>query len=327
MLDINFILEQGDLARKSNLLKNIKLTLESLIFDRSNSNTSYSSLWHNFNGNINRFCRCIVEILYDGLILENFSYFQPLNSEPSSNFSNQILSSPLFKLSTSGSTNNTPSLEENINNQFIYPTSKTPWAFILFIFSDELINTNNQELNVGLVEFKNVLEQIIDSKRCFSAEDTDLKSLDLTQEWIFYSLRQRKPYCQLKSLIENRSILEKYYNEKSFILDSSYFSDFLIYIRGFETENYSILNQVKGVLVEKSQRKQSSNRSSRLDLTESSPINTLSINTQQIKQHRRIHSFPNIQINLLKKNSVNSEKDELNTNSTPKETNSNLILI
>lgn len=128
MLDLHYILEQEDLGRKIAFLNDIKLSIESIQFDRSAQNTSYSAMWHrNMNGNVNRLCRSILLILSDGFVLDEFRlYIQ--------NRENSTISGSLVSL----------------------------WSFLCFYFGDELLKIGDNECyNVALVEFQGILEQIM----------------------------------------------------------------------------------------------------------------------------------------------------------------------
>ena len=344
MLDINFILEQESLSRKSSLLKNIKLTLESLLFDRSNSNASYNSLWHNFNGNVNRFCRCIFEILSDGLILENLELARRPTTSSHPDQSNQIFNMSSSFSATSHSASSPQAFEDySSSSRSNFSTSlsstRSLWSFLFFLFTEELANQNRPYSGSaggdGLAQFRVILEQLDTNKRFMSLNSYD-QSLQhefpgvnqTAMDWIFYSLRQRMLLEQLRFLNENRHNLQRFYIHGAFLMDASFCADFLIYVQAFEQDNYAILNQVKNVCVSyliEEQHKRSSNRSSRLDLTVDTtniaeppgpPTNMklLASAQEKVRQHRRIHSFPNIQINLLKKSSTeNKEKESSQT--------------
>jgi hypothetical protein len=343
MLDLNYIIEKEDLIRKSNLLKNTKLTLESLIFDRSNSN-SFNTLWHSFNGNLNRFCRSIIDILSDGFLFESFGF------TPSQLNQNEMIGNSSLRLSNSFSISQSSSIiNDDLFGQFyqdsvsqtVQNSSGAFWSFLVYLFTEKLLNTSNAadlvESNVALVEFKTILDQIVSNKQ-FSDSNSEN---DLILDWISNSLRQRKLLIQLKCLNQNRNCLQRYYKKGAFINDKSYFDDFLIFIRAFEQENYKILNQVKynklNAILDQDESMMiiDSSSSSTLDLNEAKneSLGKKLLNSYnnapneggsgKRQQHRRIHSYPRIQINLFKKNSINSPDSRDQQSSTDTSINQN----
>jgi hypothetical protein len=332
MLDLNFLIEQEDLNRKSSLLKNVKLTFESLLFDRSNA--SYNSLWHNFNGNVNRFCRSILEILHDGFILDQTAT-QPAAAAAAAALSSSNQSNSVFKFSSSGSTNST---QAGSTDNLAY--HKSLWTFLVQFYTDELANSTETCSRTALLAFKTIYEQLLNSQRIMESNSYSPSSdfyqqqqqqqqpndliTDSTNDWIFASLRHHKLHPQLQCMVENRRLLEKCYTNNAFVLDSSFLADFLLYVQAFESDDYTVLSGVRNVginiLIEEQRR--TSNRSSRVDLNEivvsggggGADVNgpllltattlTTTGHDKFVKQHRRIHSFPNMQINLFKKSPV-----------------------
>lgn len=125
----------------------------------------------------------------------------------------------------------------------------------------------------------------------------------------------------------SRPTLAKFFKSNSFILDETFFKDFLIYIRAFEQDNISLLNETRHF--KQSNSKPNSKNSSRLDLsilsegqeekmeTDGGDLMTvanmklLNLSENKKSKHRRIHSFPNIQINLLKKNTITLDEQSI----------------
>lgn len=256
-LALNYLLEQQDLKRKSNLLKNLKMSLESLMLDKANSSPiSFGT----FNGNATMFCRYIFDILTDGVLLA--------------------------------------------------PVNQTVWSFVSSL--------NSQ------ADFKNVYSQLKIRLDSIEVEKTNENYESLILEWIFYSLRQCSFFIQLKCLLKQERLLITSYAKNAFLRDSVYFDDFLVYIRAFESNNYSILSKIKkNIFHLNTQIEQSENNitkifsgggsinSSRTSMDErvdsftSIPVGSYTKKTLTLanstSQHRRMHSFPNIQLNLNKK--------------------------
>ncbi len=261
-------------------------------------------MWHNFNGNINRFCRSILEILSDGLQLESFEPCQhrpqPVLALSSSNQSNSM-----FKLSSSTSTRSNSTHVSSTED--LTSGQKSMWTFLVYLFNEEFNNENN----APVAEFRTICEQLLNRQRIMESINYDQQLsaqnqvTDSTMDWIFASLRQHKLHVQLQAFANSRHLLGRYYARNAFLMNDSFFNDFLIYIRAFETEDHTLISEVRNVGVNFMIEEQRSNRSSRVDLTDiGTGSRLLSVNheSSKIKHHRRIHSFPNIQINLLKKN-------------------------
>jgi hypothetical protein len=170
MLDINF-LKQEDQNRKVSLLKQVKTSLETLMFDRS-SNAS-ANFAHSFNGVITMFCRCILAVLEDGIIIQS-------NEQPSTQNGNDVAMPFLFSspssLESSPTTSYSASPHHNINNnqymqqtiQFfnspsnssspnsrkttmnsssgvvLSQTSQALWSFVLYVFNEYYLQNSNE---------------------------------------------------------------------------------------------------------------------------------------------------------------------------------------
>jgi hypothetical protein len=198
MLDINF-LKQDDQNRKVSLLKQVKTSLESLMFDRS-SNAS-ANFAHSFNGVITMFCRCILAVLEDGVILPEhnlvnndtlsqvattpmpfpFSSPSSLDSSPSASYSasatNQFLNSP----SNSSSPNSRKTTINSMGNfgtsggggvGMMSQTNQAVWSFVLYVFHEYYLQNSNeaddekrkQLENVAYKDFKTIYVEITASK-------------------------------------------------------------------------------------------------------------------------------------------------------------------
>lgn len=281
MLDLNFLIEQQDLNRKSNLLKNLKISLESLMFENNNNNNASS--WTSFNGSAIMFCRNIFEILKDGI-------------------------------------RTAPNRAE----------SEHLWLFLVLLLMPK---PSQVPCDSAQNDFKSVQNQI-------GTKTNEKKHEDLLIDWIFYSLRHHSLLNQVNFVLGQVDRVREYFKPNSFLLDQSFVDDFLVYLRAFEKNNYALLSKIKKNLfqlnsqIEKCEnymKKYKSINLSDVELANDkysldwspsggselvkiekidsfSNVNVVPIsssltnnNRGPVNQHRRMHSFPNIQINLAKK--------------------------
>jgi len=174
MLDINF-LKQEDQNRKVALLKQVKTSLESLMFDRS-SNAS-ANFAHSFNGVITMFCRCILAVLEDGIILPEqsapnqnqlqiaiandtampflFSSPSSLESSPTTSYSasphhNQYMQQSIQFFNSPSNSSSPNSRKTTINSitnsssSGLSPTSQNLWSFVLYVFNEYYLQNSNE---------------------------------------------------------------------------------------------------------------------------------------------------------------------------------------
>jgi hypothetical protein len=143
MFDINYI-KQEELLRKISLLKQVKVTLESVMFDRSSNGSS--NFAHGFNGVITIFCRYILAILEDGIIGKNpflFSSSSSLSSSPTTSYG----ASPYFMqhLANTPSTCSSPNSRKATLNSATSCHSQALWSFVLYVFNEYSLQSNEND--------------------------------------------------------------------------------------------------------------------------------------------------------------------------------------
>ena len=170
MLDINF-LKQEDQNRKVSLLKQVKTSLESLMFDRS-SNAS-ANFAHSFNGVITMFCRCILAVLEDGIIIQTneqpstqngndaampflFSSPSSLESSPTTSYSasphhninnNQYMQQTIQYFNSPSNSSSPNSRKTTMNSSSgagMSQTSQALWSFVLYVFNEYYLQNSNE---------------------------------------------------------------------------------------------------------------------------------------------------------------------------------------
>lgn len=318
MLDINSMIKQDDSNHKINLLKQIKISIESLVFDASL--TSNRSSWQS-QGVMSILSRHILSILEDDLVMndQNLS----VSCSPINNYKSPSRSTTISSIGT---------VELTSNSEM----DQVIWTFVLYVF----YNDSNE-----------LKENDLSAKKDFEAIFSQLKDNNdhITLDWITLSLKQNVLLNQLVYLFNDKSIIEKFYRSNAFILDRLYLTDFLNYIKACETRDYTILKKIKckffspnhqinkSPIIDKTNTRSSTNTSSShassfnsqnnqyiapiYDLSDSSlsiaansaintdsiielAINEINLNNKMKHTHRRMHSFPNIQINEAKRKMI-----------------------
>ena len=252
MFDINY-LKQEDFARKINLLKQVKTTLESVMFDRGGSSGS-SNFAHSFNGVITIFCRNILAVLEDGIVVasatnqptqSDFLLSSPssLSSSPTNSFSASPHFVPQLQFN-SPSTSSSPSSRKttvNSNNlsrtnsfnvQFQAGQGQALWAFVLHVFNEYYLqdsNENGDEKKKALEslaqkDFKSIKAELSSSgcamKTASNEHDTSSSENNgLALEWISVSLRRRILLNQIVYLLSlDETLLRQFYRSVKAIL-------------------------------------------------------------------------------------------------------------
>ena len=311
-----------DYNRKLNLLKQIKISMESLMFD--NGRIPSRSSMHLSQGILTKFSRNILAILEDGFLVEDTTIgstqlpfvFSPGDSASSYYETNQS------------------------------EKSKCIWTFISSIL-DETDLTQPSSYNEKFVkkEFKQLKEKLSSSIRTYdNSIPTGLQNFAF--EWINESMLNFSLLTQLSFMLGDPLILRGRYSPGSFVLDQSFVDDLFTYVIAYEKRDFKILAKVKRIFFspeieslnepKRSHSKSINNSPKNSDSFTASITSTSStsndeknslieravmeLNVNKLK-HRRLNSFPSIQINLAKKNLalaalMNEKKEFEATNSS-----------
>ncbi len=239
MLDTNLLIRQEELNNKLVLLKQIKIILESLMFD--NQSFSARSSWQNFSGTMTIFARHILAVLEDGLstnadTLPNSPAHSPLSCSPiqhrTSTVSTSSSATRMINLLWLLITNNLLLADE---------TSETPDS----VQEDLSAKKDFTSFYVQLSDTDQTLAtrklSTVSSKSILSISD----QCNLPLEWIIYSLRQNILLNQLRFLVRNEKQMRCYYKPGAFLLDRSFSDDLFNYIRAYELRDFSMLSKVK----------------------------------------------------------------------------------
>ena len=265
MLDLNSLIKQDDLNRKLTLLKQIKIVLESLMFD--NGCMSARSSWQNFSGTMTIFSRHVLAILEDNIVIVEAA---SCGSEP---YPAPFTFSPATSLSCSPirhSRSSTNSSQGTVDSRTSRSSSNALWLFVTSV-----LHPHNQKLDKNEAIITKELASVeIAAKKDFNLifnqlmsqhstdEDNASRKLsevsmksnastavepqaNLSLEWISQSLRQNILLNQLMFLLCDESQTRSYYRKSAFVLDRSFVEDFLNYIRAYEKRDYSILSKIK----------------------------------------------------------------------------------
>jgi hypothetical protein len=347
MLDINTLIKQEDSNRKLNLLKQIKLSIESLMFDTT-TNTNRSSC-HSL-GIITILSRHVLAILEDNIDTTNDN----MSNSPGTGANNS-------RSITQSSIEVTSLLLQN--NEI----DDALWCFILFTFkSDNNNNNNNNNEMIAKKEFELIYTQI---KRVKEQElaDNMTNDFNFAFNWILACLRQNLLFNQMSYLLADSNLIEKFYKPLAFLQDRLFVNDFLNLIKAYETRDYNILKKIKRNFFTTTINNNENNNKNIRSLTTTPTTNTtatsssssshtssinlqnhfneiplilssdnnnnkslieLAINeinlTSKLKNtHRRMHSIPNIQINEAKRNRL-LMTESFNSNVVMNTNNNNL---
>jgi hypothetical protein len=326
MLDINTLIKQEDLNRKLNLLKQIKLSIESLMFDTT-TNTNRSSC-HSL-GIITILSRHVLAILEDNIDTTNDN----MSNSPGTGANNS-------RSITQSSIEVTSLLQNNEIDDAL-------WCFILFTFKSDNNNNNNNNELIAKKEFELIYTQIKLVKEQELADNmTNNNDFNFAFNWILACLRQNLLFNQMSYLLADLNLIEKFYKPLAFLQDRLFVNDFLNLIKAYETRDYNILKKIKRNFYTTTINNNDNNNKNIRSLTTTTTTNTtatsssssshtssinlqnhfneiplilssdnnnnkslieLAINeinlTSKLKNtHRRMHSIPNIQINEAKRN-------------------------
>lgn len=327
MLDINTLIKQEDSNRKLNLLKQIKLSIESLMFDTT-TNTNRSSC-HSL-GIITILSRHVLAILEDNIDTTNDN----MSNSPGTGANNS-------RSITQSSIEVTSLLQNNEIDDAL-------WCFILFTFKSDNNNNNNQL--IAKKEFELIYTQIKLVKEQELADNiTNNNDFNFAFNWILACLRQNLLFNQMSYLLADSNLIEKFYKPLAFLQDRLFVNDFLNLIKAYETRDYNILKKIKRNFYTTTINNNDNNNKNIRSLTTATTTTTtnstatsssssshassinlqnhfneiplilssdnnnnkslieLAINeinlTSKLKNtHRRMHSIPNIQINEAKRN-------------------------
>jgi len=337
MFDTYSLTKQDESSHKLNLLKQIKLSIESLMFDSGTAN--YRSSWQNL-GIINILARNILTILEDGIILT-----ESMSSSPNSG---GVTNNLMQKSSRSATLLSLGMFDEYSTGQKEM-ISQAVWSFVISVFNSDKLEYDQLEKSARK-DFEIVFSQIKQE----SASDT--AEINCTFSWITISLRQSIFLNQLAYLVRDIQILEKFYKPNAFLMDRSFVNDLLNYIKACETRDCSVLKKIRRnffsqtlsnnspptTIIDKNSRSStivtmpsshassfnlqtnhltvsnspsSSNSTSANNSIIEAAINEVNLSNKlkQQQTHRRMHSFPNIQINEAKRNKMYSDANQLNT--------------
>lgn len=357
MFDIHSQMKQEDTSRKTNLLKQIKISIESLMFESS----SAANRWQNV-GVLSILARHILAILEDGFILN-----ESTNTTSSS-------SSPNLSLVHSRTTTLSSLSALDLNSDL----SHALWSFILVVFTSDSQKPNVKNSHLEQIvrkDFESIHNQIKSKEHDPTIEpppppNEESINVNMPLSWIKTSLRQTVLLNQLVYLSSDSTLIEKYYQTSAFLLDRMFVNDFLNYIKACESRDYTVLRKIKckfftpahestrspggstttssdknshrsassshassltsqthpftnGCYISINGSNNNSNNTSGVIETASSPTSSIHTNSennnnslieiavnevilsnklkQQQQTHRRMHSFPNIQINEAKR--------------------------
>ena len=254
---------------KLNLLKQIKITLESLMFGSNGSSMGFANTLHKFNPINFLFCKHIMAILEDGfnsninsaIIFKNPSFISSSSSLDSSSPPTEQFNLPNSSSSTSTSasssmSNSRKTTQTSLSNKNPNETVNLPplWLFILNILSDNnnlITSSSPSTANIeysAKKDFKNICNQIQQQQQQHQQQDNTNpinQQTNIVLDWISFSLRQHCLLTQLTFLLNDDFVLRKFYNLNSFLLDRTLVDDFLIFIQAYEQNNVKLINKVK----------------------------------------------------------------------------------
>ena len=193
MFDVNTLITKQD--HKLNLLRQIKLSIESLMFD-SGSSANYRSSWQNF-GIINTLSRHIFAILEDGLILTESTSSSP-NAEGGGG--GAAAASSFTQKSSRSATLLSMGMFEEYSASQKEIIIEAVWSFITNMFNFEKLEYDELEKSARK-DFEIILSQI---KQESTAETTET---NYALSWIMISLRQSIFLNQLAYLVRDSPML------------------------------------------------------------------------------------------------------------------------
>ena len=262
---------QADLNRKLNLLKQLKITFESLLFNANSTNSP--KVWS--NGIMIIFTKNIQAILQDELIESNevrIAEQQQQRPQSFSLYSSSYNAAPRHNtVSSSSSSSFQPQPVPTL-------TSNQLWSYIVNTLKHSQVT--DEEAKKLLIKLDNE----------FNINKINNKNVNICLDWIISSLKSYTLLKQLKALYEERTnAFYAYYKKSSILNDNLFLRDFLIYISAYESQDFNRLDDIQVFKIYNQQKRMSIDQSNNRLLTVSSHEIHLKLKPNN---HRRLHSCP-----------------------------------
>ena len=183
--------DEANYYHKLELLKQIKITLESLMFGAGSSSGGFANTWHKFNGMNIIFCKHILSILQDGfqassvnITIQQLRHQQQLSLVSSSSSLDSASSPEQFQMNTastsSSASNSRKTTQTSFGSSHLLngPNQEAFWTFILFVLTDiNSLKSDNRGTDSRSVEslakkdFKVICNQLREQLKLNSPSD------------------------------------------------------------------------------------------------------------------------------------------------------------